>query len=800
MSRARDLSKLGNINVLTADDVSSEVGIATTVPRSTLDVRGEIKVGTAIQAGTAGVLTATSFSGGTSGNVTGAACTFTTGTFNGNVTIGGTLTYEDVTNIDSLGIVTARAGVNVSGGQLQVGVAYSVGAAGVATAAGFVGPLTGAVTGNADTATTATTATNVTVTANNSTDETVYPIFVDGATGSQGAESDTGLTYNPSDGNLTSTTFTGNVVGNQSGGSITATTGTFSQKTTVNATLEATEGINVTAGVGTFAGDVSIADKIVHTGDTNTAIRFPAADTVSVETSGSERLRVDSSGRLLVGLTTARTAVGAVGDPFNQQEGLGADTGAMSIIRNTDSAAGPYLIFGKTRGTSDGSNTIVQASDTIGSILFAPADGNDINQVCASITAMINGTPGSNDVPGALTFRTTADGGTSPTERVRIMPDGSFGLGTSDPKALLEVNSATGGDVVLVRLRSNPTIGEAQYLAFDGSSNSTRARIGSEIQNGGHGELVFETRDTSTTNLTERLRITDQGRIGIGRTDPQSLFEVAGATPIIRSTDTDSANDYSVFQNSSGSSVYNAVDGGDVGAHIFQANGAEKVRIDSNGRLGIGTANPASQIAIYGADASIRLFDTSGGTSSAYRIMAYNGINYIQSGTEFSSDSSADFVFSTMFGSTEHLRIKANGGLDLVGNAQLLERVKITAGKLSDNTNIDLDNGMVHYFTTQESTTCTPNIRIDGSNTLQNAMATGQVCTVTLITTAAAGGYSANVTIDGNAVTEEWVGGEAPSEGGSDGLDIYVYTIICIGTGTGNSGFKVIANNVNASN
>ena len=797
MSRARDLSKLGNINVLTADDVSSEVGIATTVPRSTLDVRGEIKVGTAIQAGTAGVLTATSFDGGTSGNVTGAACTFTTGTFNGNVTIGGTLTYEDVTNIDSLGIVTARAGVNVSGGQLQVGVAYSVGAAGVATAAGFVGPLTGAVTGNADTATLAT---SVTVTANNSTDETVYPIFVDGATGSQGAESDTGLTYNPSDGNLTSTTFTGNVVGNQSGGSITATTGTFSQKTTVNATLEATEGINVTAGVGTFAGDVSIADKIVHTGDTNTAIRFPAADTVSVETSGSERLRVDSSGRLLVGLTTARTAVGAVGDPFNQQEGLGADTGAMSIIRNTDSAAGPYLIFGKTRGTSDGSNTIVQASDTIGSILFAPADGNDINQVCASITAMINGTPGSNDVPGALTFRTTADGGTSPTERVRIMPDGSFGLGTSDPKALLEVNSATGGDVVLVRLRSNPTIGEAQYLAFDGSSNSTRARIGSEIQNGGHGELVFETRDTSTTNLTERLRITDQGRIGIGRTDPQSLFEVAGATPQIRSTDTDAANDYSVFQNSSGSSVYNAVDGGDVGAHIFQANGAEKVRIDSNGRLGIGTANPASQIAIYGADASIRLFDTSGGTSSAYRIMAYNGINYIQSGTEFSSDSSADFVFSTMFGSTEHLRIKANGGLDLVGNAQLLERVKITAGKLSDNTNIDLDNGMVHYFTTQESTTCTPNIRIDGSNTLQNAMATGQVCTVTLITTAAAGGYSANVTIDGNAVTEEWVGGEAPSEGGADGLDIYVYTIICIGTGTGNSGFKVIANNVNASN
>jgi hypothetical protein len=61
-------------------------------------------------------------------------------------------------------------------------------------------------TGNAATATEAT---NVTVTANNSTNETVYPVFVDGATGTQGAETDTGLNYNPSTGNLTATKFTG---------------------------------------------------------------------------------------------------------------------------------------------------------------------------------------------------------------------------------------------------------------------------------------------------------------------------------------------------------------------------------------------------------------------------------------------------------------------------------------------------------------------------------------------------------------------------------------------------------------
>jgi len=77
---------------------------------------------------------------------------------------------------------------------------------GTVTSDAFAGPLTGDVTGNSDTATLAT---SFTASANNSTDETVYPVFVDGATGTQGAETDTGLTYNPSSGNLSATQLTG---------------------------------------------------------------------------------------------------------------------------------------------------------------------------------------------------------------------------------------------------------------------------------------------------------------------------------------------------------------------------------------------------------------------------------------------------------------------------------------------------------------------------------------------------------------------------------------------------------------
>ena len=136
----------------------------------------------------AGVVTATTFKG---------AVQATSGTFSSGVDVTGDLDVDGHTDLDNVSV------------------------AGVVTATTFVGALTGNVTGNitgnvsgssgscTGNSATATEATNVTVTANNSTNETVYPVFVDGATGTQGAETDTGLNYNPSTGNLSATKFTG---------------------------------------------------------------------------------------------------------------------------------------------------------------------------------------------------------------------------------------------------------------------------------------------------------------------------------------------------------------------------------------------------------------------------------------------------------------------------------------------------------------------------------------------------------------------------------------------------------------
>ena len=169
-------------------------------------------------------------------------------------------------------------------------------------------------------------------------------------------------------------------------------------------------------------------------------------------------------------------------------------------------------------------------------------------------------------------------------------------------------------------------------------------------------------------------------------------------------------------------------------------------------------------------------------------ITARSGI-VVGSGITLSTDGNAfhtGIVTATSVNTTGS--VTTSGGVDFTG--LLKENVNLTAGKLSDNTNIDLANGMVHHFTTQETTTSTPNIRFDSSTTLGSKMSVGDSISVTLITTAAAAGYSEHVTIDGSPITENWVGGSAPTGGGSSGVDVYSYTILK----TASTNYVVIAN------
>jgi hypothetical protein len=185
-----------------------------------------------------------------------------------------------------------------------------------------------------------------------------------------------------------------------------------------------------------------VSDKIIHAGDTDTAIRFPAANTVAVETGGTEAMRIDSGGRLLAGMPTSRQSrLGASAYQTQFQLESNATQTGLAASRFNDAAGGSFFNLQKGRGTI-ASPAAVIANDTTGTIVFSGWDGAAFTN-SALIKSEVDGTPGANDMPGRLVFFTTADGDVGSTEAMRINSAQELLIGyTADNGAYkLQVNS-----------------------------------------------------------------------------------------------------------------------------------------------------------------------------------------------------------------------------------------------------------------------------------------------------------------------------------------------------------------------
>ena len=149
--------------------------------------------------------------------------------------------------------------------------------------------------------------------------------------------------------------------------------------------------------------------------------------------SNSERARIDSSGRLLVGTSSARSTYLAAsisaGINVEAAGSLAASNRSISVVNGyADTTDGdPIIYLGRTRSNTIGGTTIVQNGDNIGRLEFVGSDGTNMLS-CAQIMAVADNTPGANDMPGRLVFSTTADGASSPTERLRITSTGQVRL------------------------------------------------------------------------------------------------------------------------------------------------------------------------------------------------------------------------------------------------------------------------------------------------------------------------------------------------------------------------------------
>lgn len=300
------------------------------------------------------------------------------------------------------------------------------------------------------------------------------------------------------------------------------------------------------AAAGTFttvtaSGDVTIADKIVHSGDTNTSIRFPAADTVTVETSGAERLRVDSSGNVGIGTSSPGFALDVQGttDPSIRVRATGTGVSDDSLIR--------LQIAGTT------ANNFIQFGDS------ADSDAGYISYDHASDYLAV---------------------GVNASERMRITSAGNVGIGTVAPAVPLEIGGAAS---VSLRLLTTTNTVDCRLQAVGASSTAVLNVLSN------HPLAFF-------TNNTERMRIDSSGNVGIGVTPGYKLDAFgsvrlktgATGTPVIISTGSDTQG---TLRFGSASSEYSINGGADYVGLIFNTAGGEKARIDANGNLLVGTTS-----------------------------------------------------------------------------------------------------------------------------------------------------------------------------------------------------------------
>ena len=235
----------------------------------------------------------------------------------------------------------------------------------------------------------------------------------------------------------------------------------------------------------------------------------------------SERMRIDSSGRLLVGVTTARTMLSGY-VPSLQVEGTANSDSSLAIVENISAASGPSIWFGKTRGGSLGDNTVVQDGDELGTIVFNGADGTDVQSMGGFIRASVDGTPGSNDMPGRITIHTTADGAASPTERMRIDSSGRLLLGTTtEGEASADNLTIADSGACGITIRSG-TSNNGQIFFSDGTSGDDEYRGMIAYQHSSN-QFVFKTNTTLALTLDSSQNATFAGTVSDSKGNLRSI-------------------------------------------------------------------------------------------------------------------------------------------------------------------------------------------------------------------------------------------------------------------------------------
>jgi len=374
---------------------------------------------------------------------------------------------------------------------------------------------------------------------------------------------------------------------------------------------------------GTAFGKISNYGRVQGGTSTDMFVTTATTNNLLLGTNNVERMRIDSSGRVMIGTTTEGAA--------NEAEELTiSGTGGVGMtIRSTDSGTSRIYFSDGTTGTPEYAGYQIY-----------------------------------NHSSNAMIF------GTNAIERMRIDSSGNVGIGTSSPSSTFRASIYGDGSSIIggVEFRnaasggSTFTIGHASATSPSATLNVTDA-----------ANLIFKTDDT------ERMRIDSSGNVGIGTSSPN----IANFGKALTITDPAASDQIPAIELAYGSNTRGANIAVDNRTSVkalaitavasdlsmtFGTNNTERMRIDSSGNVGIGNSSPSAKLEVTGAaNSKVAEFTSVGGESRGLAISTFANGGFDSTGVEYKTQSgSGAQKFS--IGTTEAMRIDSSGNL-LVGKS-----------------------------------------------------------------------------------------------------------------------------------
>ena len=479
------------------------------------------------------------------------------------------------------------------------------------------------------------------------------------------------------------------------------------------------------------------APTVITTSSTTDALRITQTGTGNafvVEDSASPDSTpfvIDANGAVLAGYTAN------INDIFgSSQFQLRNTTGNMaSLSTYSASAAGGILYLNKSRSGTNVTNTIVQSGDTIANLIFAGADGSNFVSA-AQITAAVDGIPGTNDMPGRLVFSTTADGASSPTERMRIDNQGKLSMGgaagvgqsvllnknitgsvnsygvLSQPQIQSDVTSNAytfyaGTNTASASFTLGNAIGYAANQAVVGAGSTVTNQIGFDAGSSltgatnnfgfrsniasGPGRYNFYAAGTADNYFA--------GKVGVGMV-PSNQLDVSASTYCAVGV-TSGAVQCQIAANASGSVDVRAVSNH---ALILYSNNTTRLSISSAGTISIGATAGSESLRVNPTASAVNYVSVQGSVTGGAPIISATG-----------SDTNIGLLYSSKGVGVQSFYSNnfANLQFNIAHTASAVNYLQVTGGAAGGNafltaqgsdTNVNIYYGAkgsgIHYFVT----------------------------------------------------------------------------------------------------